>query len=179
MGEQPDRTGLSSKLSCLGPRSWCSQTQLSWGTFAYNQDSSPTEKNPTCLERYQSQVWTPPGTTRAHQTQVLQMSGLQKHSAWPSHKLEPGTENAEDFIVRVMLSELRNNFSFSFFETELRHFFLSFGTPHQMLIGNVTFTPHLQGDVYLKCNQGKASICQLSISSSDKSKTTCWSTDVV
>lgn len=48
----------------------------------------------------------------------------------------------------------------SFSETEARHIFLCSGTPRQMLIGNVTFTPHLQGDVYLKCNEDKASIHQ-------------------
>lgn len=85
---------------------------------------------------------------------------LKKHLAWPSRELEPGTENAEDYIIQVMLSDLRNYFSFSFSETEPRHLFLCFGTPCQMLIFNVTFTPHLQGDVYLKCNQGKVSIHQ-------------------
>lgn len=91
--------------------------------------------------------------------------------------MEPGTENAEDSIVWVMLSELRNDFRFPFSETERRHLFLYSGTPRQMLISNMTFTPHLQGDVYLKCNQGKASIHQRT--ASDKSKTTCWNTDIV
>lgn len=86
------------------------------------------------------------------------MPGLQKHLVRSSHKLERRAENTVGNIAQVTLSE------FIFSETEPRQLFLCCGTPCQMLIGNVTSKPHLQGDVYLKCNQGKASLHQQTLS---------------
>ena len=92
----------------------CIQTELSWGTYAYA--SIPVlQRKPSCLERHQSEVWTPPGTTRTHQN-------IGSSDAWAAKALSmtqpwAGTrsKNNGDNIVWVMLSEFRNYVSFLFF----------------------------------------------------------------
>lgn len=82
-------------------------------------------------------------------------------------------------IVQVTLAELRNDSSFSFSESEPRHPFLCSRGPCQMLISNMTFTPHLQGDLYLQCNQGKASMHQTAFLLINPRMYLIWGTDVM
>lgn len=147
--------GLSSRFSCLGPGSCSSHKELCQGNFAYARIKPPLawEDNRARSELIQAQP-------EHIKTGAPQRPGWQSTSQSPATSWNQEQKTLRRTFVQVTLSELRNDSSFSFLETELRHPFLCSRAPCQMLISNVTFTPHLQGDVYLQCNQGKASIHQ-------------------